>query len=79
MKLNGAYRLAMPRERAYTLLQDPVILARCMPGCDCNRSSMAARASSSRSDSARLNPPGRWKWTSTPRCQPQPQYVYQYW
>jgi carbon monoxide dehydrogenase subunit G len=26
--------LAMPRESAYGLLQDPVILARCMPGCE---------------------------------------------
>ena len=34
MKVSGAYRLAMPRDRAYTLLQDPVILARCMPGCE---------------------------------------------
>ena len=34
MKVSGVYRLAMPRERAYALLQDPVILARCMPGCE---------------------------------------------
>ena len=34
MKVSGAYRLAMGRERAYTLLQDPVVLARCMPGCE---------------------------------------------
>ena len=34
MKISGAYRLAAPRARAYTLLQDPVILARCMPGCE---------------------------------------------
>ena len=34
MKVSGAYRLAMPRERAYALLQDPAILARCMPGCE---------------------------------------------
>jgi len=34
MKVSGAYRLAMPRERAYALLQDPVVLARCMPGCE---------------------------------------------
>jgi carbon monoxide dehydrogenase subunit G len=34
VKVAGAYRLAMPRERAYALLQDPVILARCMPGCE---------------------------------------------
>jgi uncharacterized protein len=34
VKLAGAYRLAMPRESAYSLLQDPLILARCMPGCE---------------------------------------------
>jgi carbon monoxide dehydrogenase subunit G len=34
MKVSGGYRLAMPRERAYALLQDPVILASCMPGCE---------------------------------------------
>jgi carbon monoxide dehydrogenase subunit G len=34
MKVSGGYRLAMPRERAYALLQDPAILARCMPGCE---------------------------------------------
>ena len=34
MKVSGAYRLAMPRERAYALLQDPAILARCVPGCE---------------------------------------------
>ncbi len=34
MKVAGAYRLAMPREIAYARLQDPVILARCMPGCE---------------------------------------------
>lgn len=34
MKVAGTYRLAIPRERAYALLQDPVILARCMPGCE---------------------------------------------
>jgi carbon monoxide dehydrogenase subunit G len=34
VKVSGAYRLAIPRERAYALLQDPVILARCMPGCE---------------------------------------------
>jgi uncharacterized protein len=34
VKVAGTYRLAIPRERAYALLQDPVILARCMPGCE---------------------------------------------
>ena len=26
--------LALPQERAYQLLQDPEVLARCMPGCE---------------------------------------------
>ena len=34
MKIGGAYTLPVPRERAYSLLQDPEILARCLPGCD---------------------------------------------
>jgi carbon monoxide dehydrogenase subunit G len=34
VKISGAYRLAMPRERAYALLQDPVMLARSIPGCE---------------------------------------------
>ena len=34
MKVGGAYRLALPQEKAYTTLQDPAILARCMPGCE---------------------------------------------
>ncbi len=34
MKVAGGYRLAMPRDRAYMLLHDPLILARCMPGCE---------------------------------------------
>jgi uncharacterized protein len=34
LKINGAYVLAVPQERAYTLLQDPEILQRCMPGID---------------------------------------------
>ena len=34
MKIAGTYRLAMPRDAAYSRLQDPVILARCMPGCE---------------------------------------------
>ena len=32
MKIAGSYVLPIPRERAYTLIQDPEILARCMPG-----------------------------------------------
>ena len=34
MKLEGRYTVSMTQERAYTLLQDPVVLARCMPGCE---------------------------------------------
>ncbi|HYP09562.1 MAG TPA: carbon monoxide dehydrogenase subunit G [Bryobacteraceae bacterium] len=34
MKIAGTYKLDTPQERAYQLLQDPVVLARCMPGCD---------------------------------------------
>jgi carbon monoxide dehydrogenase subunit G len=34
VKLSGMWTLAVPPERAYTLLQDPVVLARSMPGCE---------------------------------------------
>jgi hypothetical protein len=34
MKLSGGFLLPVPQERAYALLQDPVVLARCMPGCE---------------------------------------------
>lgn len=34
VKISGAYTLPVTHERAYELLQDPVLLARCMPGCD---------------------------------------------
>lgn len=34
MKIAGAHVLAVPQERAYALLQDPVVLGKCMPGCD---------------------------------------------
>jgi carbon monoxide dehydrogenase subunit G len=34
VKIGGAYRLALPQDRAYALLQDPDVLARCMPGCE---------------------------------------------
>ncbi|HEV3197647.1 MAG TPA: carbon monoxide dehydrogenase subunit G [Bryobacteraceae bacterium] len=34
MKVTGAYPVAVPQERAYALLQDPAILAKCMPGCE---------------------------------------------
>ena len=32
MKITGTYTVPVPREKAYTLLQDPDILAKCMPG-----------------------------------------------
>jgi carbon monoxide dehydrogenase subunit G len=34
VKLTGACPLAVSCDRAYALLQDPVVLARCMPGCE---------------------------------------------
>ena len=34
MKISGSHILAVPQERAYQVLQDPDVLARCMPGCE---------------------------------------------
>ena len=34
MKISGTQTLEMSRERAYALLHDPEVLARCMPGCE---------------------------------------------
>jgi carbon monoxide dehydrogenase subunit G len=34
VKVAGSYTMPVSQERAYTLLQDPVILARCMPGVE---------------------------------------------
>ena len=34
MKIAGAHVLAVSQERAYALLQDPVVLGKSMPGCD---------------------------------------------
>ncbi len=34
MKVKGDTSVPVLRDRAYALLQDPVILARCMPGCE---------------------------------------------
>lgn len=34
MKIDGSYTVPIDAGRAYSMLQDPVILARCMPGCD---------------------------------------------
>jgi uncharacterized protein len=34
VKIAGAWALPLDQERAYALLQDPAILAQCMPGCE---------------------------------------------
>jgi carbon monoxide dehydrogenase subunit G len=34
LKISGTSTVPAPLERAYALLQDPAILARCMPGCE---------------------------------------------
>jgi uncharacterized protein len=34
LKVNGSHTVPAERERTYRLLQDPEVLARCMPGCD---------------------------------------------
>jgi uncharacterized protein len=34
LKIGGAYTVPIEQQRAYTMLQDPAILAKCMPGCD---------------------------------------------
>ncbi len=34
MKLSGVYAIPAAREQVYALLQDPAVLARCMPGCE---------------------------------------------
>ncbi len=34
MKISGSYTVPAARERAYQLLQDPAVLAKCMPGTD---------------------------------------------
>ncbi len=34
MKVGGVYRVPAAQERSYALLQDPQVLARCMPGCE---------------------------------------------
>ena len=34
MKIAGSYELPQERERAWTLLQDPVVLADAIPGCE---------------------------------------------
>jgi len=34
VKIVGAYRIAVPPDRIYMLLQDPEVLGKSMPGCD---------------------------------------------
>jgi carbon monoxide dehydrogenase subunit G len=34
LKISGSYQLPVDQERAYHALQDPALLAKCMPGCD---------------------------------------------
>jgi carbon monoxide dehydrogenase subunit G len=34
VKVDGAYTIPVPPERAYAVLQDPEMLARAMPGCE---------------------------------------------
>jgi carbon monoxide dehydrogenase subunit G len=34
LKISGSFAVPAPRERAYQLLQDPDVLAKCMPGTD---------------------------------------------
>ncbi len=34
MRISGSYKLPFEQDSAYQSLQDPLILARCVPGCD---------------------------------------------
>jgi carbon monoxide dehydrogenase subunit G len=34
VKVEGSYTLSAPPDRVYNLLQDPAVLARCIPGCE---------------------------------------------
>lgn len=34
MKVAGAHAIAAPPERVYAMLEDPAILAKCIPGCE---------------------------------------------
>lgn len=34
MKINGSSVVALPPDKTYQMMQDPEVLARCMPGCD---------------------------------------------
>ncbi len=34
MKIEGSYEFKAPRERIWEILQDPKVMAQCMPGCE---------------------------------------------
>ncbi len=34
MKISGAHKLPLGRDRAFRAMQDPAVLAQCMPGCE---------------------------------------------
>jgi carbon monoxide dehydrogenase subunit G len=34
VKIGGTYRVDLPQDQTYAVLQDPEVLARCMPGCE---------------------------------------------
>jgi carbon monoxide dehydrogenase subunit G len=34
VKISGSYRLPLPLERAYQIMQDPKVLAQAIPGCE---------------------------------------------
>lgn len=34
MKIEGSYQFNAPRERVWEILQDPQVMAQCMPGCE---------------------------------------------
>jgi len=34
VKIGGVYSLTLPPDRAYQVLQDPEVLAKCIPGCE---------------------------------------------
>jgi uncharacterized protein len=34
LKINGSSVVALPPEKTYQMMQDPLVLARCMPGCE---------------------------------------------
>ena len=34
MKISGTHTLPLPQERVYAVMQDPAVLAQCIPGCE---------------------------------------------